>query len=127
MGGIFRKNPDKTKMLTKLDYLESEKGILDLNKYLSEDEVFDEIFENVHQAAGLLKLFLRELPESIIPKCHFDHLADVQNTAQNLRQGVLNEDSVKLFKLLAMVSKNKEKNLMSSQALAVVFAPILCG
>ena len=51
----------------------------------------------------------------------------MKNTAENLKTGVLNEDSVKLFELLALVADNKETNLTTAQALAVCFAPIVCG
>ena len=118
--GIFRKTPDKTKMLAKLEFLESSKGMAQLVNS-------SDLYDDPHQASGLLKLFLRELPESIIPRHHFDNLADPHNTVENLIFGVLDADSEKLFKLLALVAKNKEQNLMSAQALAVVFAPIVCG
>jgi len=127
--GIFRKNPDKTKMLAQLDYLESTAGTTELNtnnSYRQLDNTY-RLFNDCHQVTGLLKLFLRELPDSIIPRCHFDHLADEKNTAENLKSGVLNEDSVKLFELLALIADNKDDNLMSAQALAVCFAPIVCG
>ena len=113
-------------MLAQLDHLESTAGTTEL-KNGNLNEKSPELFTDCHQASGLLKLFLRELPDSIIPRRHFDHLADVKNTAENLKTGVLNEDSVKLFELLALVADNKETNLMSAQALAVCFAPIVCG
>jgi len=122
--GIFRKNPDKTKMLAQLDHLESKAGTSELK---TQNLGSSGLFTDCHQVTGLLKLFLRELPESIIPRCHFDHLADDKNTAENLKSGVLNQDSVKLFELLALIADNKEHNLMSAQALAVCFAPIVCG
>lgn len=112
--GIYRKTPDKTKMMDHLARLEQG----------NEEALFS--FENANQAAGLLKLFLRELPDSIVPRSKFSIMCDDSIEVSSLIDQVLTDDSVALFRHLAVVANNSTDNLMGTQALAVVFAPILC-
>eukprot|EP01129_Flabellula_baltica_P006304 TRINITY_DN2347_c0_g1_i1.p1 TRINITY_DN2347_c0_g1~~TRINITY_DN2347_c0_g1_i1.p1 ORF type:complete len:323 (+),score=68.89 TRINITY_DN2347_c0_g1_i1:17-985(+) len=111
-------------------------NITDLkNRFENSDNYVLDENEDVHEVAGLLKLFLREMPEPLIP---FD-LYDVFIAAAAVHE--MNADILKnlikylpelnvkllrrLFLHLNMLYQNSSENLMSSSNLAVVFAPSL--
>ncbi|WAQ96118.1 FA13A-like protein, partial [Mya arenaria] len=93
--------------------------------------------------AGLLKLFLRELPETAVPEkmtrrfvmVHEEHQRDARECVNHLKMllKVLPEEHYDLLKhmirFLAIVACNEAVNRMSPMALAIVFGPNLfrCG
>ncbi|KAF7259812.1 hypothetical protein EG68_03025 [Paragonimus skrjabini miyazakii] len=90
---------------------------------------------NVHVAAGLLKLYLRELPEPIIPFDFYErlkatgfHIADGQDLTVLIRTlEMLPAPNYHLLQFLCQflfeVSKYAQSNLMTIENLASVFAP----
>ncbi|KAF6770574.1 hypothetical protein AHF37_11267, partial [Paragonimus kellicotti] len=90
---------------------------------------------NVHVAAGLLKLYLRELPEPIIPFDFYErlkatgfHIADGQDLTVLIRTlEMLPAPNYHLLQFLCQflfeVSKYSQSNLMTIENLASVFAP----
>ncbi|NXF27195.1 RHG27 protein, partial [Rhodinocichla rosea] len=98
-------------------------------------------WEDIHVVTGALKLFLRELPEPLVPFSHFDNtsqcppaLAEIQDLSLRghcIRDLVLSlppahHDTMKvLFRHLCRVVEHKEENRMSVQSVAIVFGPTL--
>ncbi|KAM4756548.1 rho GTPase-activating protein 27 isoform 2-T3 [Cyanocitta cristata] len=94
-------------------------------------------WEDIHVVTGALKLFLRELPEPLIPFSHFDKfiaaikIQDPSLRGRCIRDLVLSlppahHDTMKvLFRHLCRVVEHKEENRMSVQSVAIVFGPTL--
>ncbi|KAL3875584.1 hypothetical protein ACJMK2_033522 [Sinanodonta woodiana] len=98
---------------------------------------------DVMAVAGVLKLFLRELPDSVIPEHMTKQFVDLQETYRNDTAECLKklktiltelpEEHYNLLKFishfLAVVSCNQVVNKMSPMALAIVFGPNIfrCG
>ncbi|NXE99729.1 RHG27 protein, partial [Menura novaehollandiae] len=94
-------------------------------------------WEDIHVVTGALKLFLRELPEPLVPFSHFDNfiaaikIQDPSLRGQCIRDLVLSlqpahHDTMKvLFRHLCRVVEHKEENRMSVQSVAIVFGPTL--
>ncbi|NWQ68154.1 RHG27 protein, partial [Neopipo cinnamomea] len=94
-------------------------------------------WEDIHVVTGALKLFLRELPEPLVPFSHFDKFIaaiKIQDPAMRgrcIRDLVLSlppahHDTMKvLFRHLCRVIEHKEENRMSVQSVAIVFGPTL--
>ncbi|NWV81885.1 RHG27 protein, partial [Dasyornis broadbenti] len=94
-------------------------------------------WEDIHVVTGALKLFLRELPEPLIPFSHFDKfiaaikIQDLSLRGRCIRDLVLSlpsahHDTMKvLFRHLCRVVEHKEENRMSVQSVAIVFGPTL--
>ncbi|XP_048248271.1 protein FAM13A-like isoform X4 [Haliotis rufescens] len=126
--GIFRVNGN-SRVLEKLRY--------------SFDQHWDTDIEedcDVMAVAGLLKLFLRELPDTVIPLHMTQDFLDIQegNKDQVVQQlksklkqlPVENYDLLKyLCQFLVVVTHHEKDNKMSAMALAIVFGPNLfkCG
>jgi len=94
------------------------------------------IYEDVHAVAGVLKLFLRELPEPLIPFSHYSAFLSAQrlNTefetwkkaiAPLLHSLPTANRSVLSFLMpfLAKIAMHSSLNLMTHQNLAIVFGP----
>ena len=106
----------------------------DRNQHRAEDFLSG---KNVHVAANLLKLFLRELPEPLFTSTfyrdwvHAIQLADVDNQRVALLKTfeLLHQDNRRiilfLFDHLLRVSKHSSVNMMHLDNLAVVFGPTL--
>nr|XP_030111881.3 rho GTPase-activating protein 27 isoform X2 [Taeniopygia guttata] len=94
-------------------------------------------WEDIHVVTGALKLFLRELPEPLVPFSHFDKfiaaikIQDLSLRGHCIRDLVLSlppahHDTMKvLFRHLCRVVEHKEENRMSVQSVAIVFGPTL--
>ncbi|XP_030919496.1 rho GTPase-activating protein 27 [Geospiza fortis] len=94
-------------------------------------------WEDIHVVTGALKLFLRELPEPLVPFSHFDKfiaaikIQDLSLRGHCIRELVLSlppahHDTMKvLFRHLCRVVEHKEENRMSVQSIAIVFGPTL--
>uniref|UniRef100_A0A8C5UFC2 Rho GTPase-activating protein 27 n=1 Tax=Malurus cyaneus samueli TaxID=2593467 RepID=A0A8C5UFC2_9PASS len=94
-------------------------------------------WEDIHVVTGALKLFLRELPEPLVPFSHFDKfiaaikIQDLSLRGRCIRDLVLSlppahHDTMKvLFRHLCRVVEHKDKNRMSVQSMAIVFGPTL--
>ncbi|KAJ8915778.1 hypothetical protein NQ315_004590 [Exocentrus adspersus] len=95
------------------------------------------VFEDAHEAAVLLKKFLRELKEPLLTYELYDEIVQFQcwNKDEQLRQvstlimEKLPEDNYKVLKyiisFLSRVMERSDLNKMSAQNLAVVFGPNL--
>ncbi|XP_059725376.1 rho GTPase-activating protein 27 isoform X2 [Haemorhous mexicanus] len=94
-------------------------------------------WEDIHVVTGALKLFLRELPEPLVPFSHFDKfIAAIKIQDPSLRGHCIRDlvlslppahhDTMKvLFRHLCRVVEHKEENRMSVQSVAIVFGPTL--
>uniref|UniRef100_A0A8D2NIL8 Rho GTPase activating protein 27 n=1 Tax=Zosterops lateralis melanops TaxID=1220523 RepID=A0A8D2NIL8_ZOSLA len=94
-------------------------------------------WEDIHVVTGALKLFLRELPEPLVPFSHFDKfIAAIKIQDLSLRGRCIRDlvqslppahhDTMKvLFRHLCRVVEHKEENRMSVQSVAIVFGPTL--
>lgn len=91
---------------------------------------------DVMAVAGLLKLFLRELPEPLIPQNMTADFIEIHKAHKNNHSGLMEMKSLieklpassyqllkYLCKFLVRVSMNEENNKMSCNALAIVFGP----
>lgn len=153
--GIFRINPDRAKMFGILKGLEehnqmsfnfitgnendtcdsrilsnaTESDLVTAKSftYYEKNSVF--IIDNIHLVAGILKLFLKELPESIIPQDNFEPLLAFSdpNLPINNSLPLLSPESIQLFKLFNKISKNSSQNKMTPKGIAICFGPVLCG
>jgi len=103
--------------------------------YSNEEEVK---LTDVHDAAGVLKQYLRKLPEPLIPFSHYADFIRVGTLSLKdpSRNGKLRELMTKLPKVnlalltylmrfLKEVSKNSDVNKMTPDNIAIVFAPNL--
>ena len=91
----------------------------------------------IHNVAGLIKLYLRELPEPLLTfelsPCFraASNISDTKSRLHCIRNAIqmlppgCRELFRRLCKLLSMVSKRADKNKMSSSNLAIVFSPTL--
>lgn len=107
-------------------------NLTDINKMRS-------IVENgdIHAMAGLLKRYLKKIPDSIIPESLYDRyvaISKIENESaklealSNILLDLPNANRVTLLmitKHLALVAKNEKWNKMNSKTLATVFAPTL--
>jgi len=97
---------------------------------------FDDLMNELepHNIAGLLKLFIRTLPEPILTFGLFHEFLDVMSKPQDDRVGILKdlfqrlpknhiEISGTLFSFLLVVSQKSDINKMTSSNLAIVFGP----
>lgn len=107
--GLFRVNANKTKITDKIKTVEETNHL--------EFENGDAIL-----AAGLLKYFLKELPDSIIPSCYFDRI--INDSMERIPEYISSECK-DVLRLLSKVSKQPSSK-MSPKSLAIVFSPILC-
>eukprot|EP00029_Vermamoeba_vermiformis_P003899 TRINITY_DN1442_c0_g1_i1.p1 TRINITY_DN1442_c0_g1~~TRINITY_DN1442_c0_g1_i1.p1 ORF type:complete len:1300 (-),score=300.12 TRINITY_DN1442_c0_g1_i1:109-4008(-) len=90
-----------------------------------------------HDVASLLKKYLRDMPESLIPRSRFDTFVEAQKATSSdertkgLRNAISslpedNKNGLKiLFKLLNKIHENSSSNKMTSSNLAIIFGPIL--
>lgn len=100
-------------------------------------DLSEEQWEDIHLITGALKLFLRELPEPVIPFNFFDKFitaCKTKNDNDRLKMmkglvGVLpavNKDTLKyLMSHFRKVVEHSEKNRMQVQNIAIVFGPTL--
>eukprot|EP01129_Flabellula_baltica_P013106 TRINITY_DN6031_c0_g1_i2.p1 TRINITY_DN6031_c0_g1~~TRINITY_DN6031_c0_g1_i2.p1 ORF type:complete len:403 (-),score=77.21 TRINITY_DN6031_c0_g1_i2:24-1232(-) len=89
-------------------------------------------FKNPHVACGLLKLFFRELPDSLIPYSLYDSLMSLvlndSNTLSNIRVILRKLPKINsqllyyLCKFFNKIAKYEEDNLMSVENLSLVFS-----
>uniref|UniRef100_A0A672UNP1 Rho GTPase activating protein 27 n=1 Tax=Strigops habroptila TaxID=2489341 RepID=A0A672UNP1_STRHB len=94
-------------------------------------------WEDIHVVTGALKLFLRELPEPLIPFSHFEQFITAIKMQDPARRGRCIRELVSslppahhdtmqvLFHHLCRVIEYKEENRMSVQSIAIVFGPTL--
>uniref|UniRef100_A0A8C6JFI6 Uncharacterized protein n=1 Tax=Melopsittacus undulatus TaxID=13146 RepID=A0A8C6JFI6_MELUD len=94
-------------------------------------------WEDIHVVTGALKLFLRELPEPLVPFSHFEQfiaaikMQDPVRRSWCIRELVsslppAHHDTMRvLFQHLCRVIEYKEENRMSVQSIAIVFGPTL--
>lgn len=94
-------------------------------------------WKDYHSVAGLLKLFLRELPEPVFPFKLYDSFIATQIRAEPTQQlagmwELLRELPIahkrllrRLVEFLLEVAKYSEENKMTTSSLAIVFAPNL--
>ncbi len=98
--------------------------------------VFNTTDHNIHDVAGLLKMYFREQPEPIVPlsSCHALLDAGSKPLHEFIRIASdeiekfppINADCIRLlFAFLYRVSKMSDYNKMTSENLAIVFAPNL--
>ncbi|QPG73953.1 hypothetical protein FOA43_001268 [Brettanomyces nanus] len=92
---------------------------------------------DIHAVAGMLKRYLKKLPEPVIPFNGYEQFIEVaklpndQVRAQSMRQllSMLPSTNLKVLKLLVAhlnaVAANEQYTKMTSSALATVFAPTL--
>ncbi|XP_033745631.1 protein FAM13A-like isoform X2 [Pecten maximus] len=129
--GIFRIN-GSARVVEKLRASFDSQG----NADLEEDN-------DIMAIAGLLKLFLRELPDAVIPSSLTKQFVSIQEACMNdtsaciykLKMAVINlpKDNYNLLKyimsFLVVVASYEKQNKMSPMALAIVFGPNLfkCG
>eukprot|EP01096_Ripella_sp_DP13-Kostka_P016561 TRINITY_DN811_c0_g1_i1.p1 TRINITY_DN811_c0_g1~~TRINITY_DN811_c0_g1_i1.p1 ORF type:complete len:699 (+),score=279.74 TRINITY_DN811_c0_g1_i1:174-2099(+) len=104
-----------------------------------EDVELTTAIQDPHAVSGLLKLFLRELPNPVIPFDLYDlilqsHQASASNDEvwRHVMKGLLSSLPKAnyalleyLFSMMQEVSKYSDKNLMTTSNLAIVFAPNL--
>jgi len=117
----------------------SKAEIIELKMAYDRGEDVDlKIIEDYHVVAGLLKLFLRELPEPVFPcdtyfafvsitkqRCEFVNAKE--SLKENLNK-LPKENYVlldKLFYVLCLISKESNKTKMNASNLAIVFGPNL--
>ncbi|XP_048040881.1 rho GTPase-activating protein 1 isoform X1 [Megalobrama amblycephala] len=105
-------------------------------KYNSGEEVSFSQLDNVHLAAVILKMFLRELPEPLLTYQLYNdivnfHNVDTESQAERIQNMLMslpeeNYASLRfLIQFLAQVSAESEVNKMTNANLAVVFGPNL--
>lgn len=100
--------------------------IIDLDyDLLHQDEAFD-----TNAVAGLLKLYLRELPAPLFPENEIK-TTDGKSNLENLQIGLskipyLNYVLLKtIFGHLALIASHSSVNKMSPQNLSIIFSPTL--
>ncbi|EDR26829.1 Rho GTPase-activating protein, putative [Entamoeba dispar SAW760] len=133
-----------------LEYLEKNdglraEGIFRLSSSIDETKRLKEIFDggqdvtmqiigDVHVAAGLIKLYLRELPDSLIPKSMYNTFLEL-STSSDLNKDIkkqiqtfpdINKNTLWLImRFLSKVIQNTSVNQMTSSNLCVCFSPSL--
>ncbi|KAJ8319293.1 hypothetical protein KUTeg_004384 [Tegillarca granosa] len=95
--------------------------------------------DDIMAVAGLLKLFLRELPDSVVPQHMTRQFVSIQEAYKNDNKGCINqikqtvselpEENYNLLKyllrFLVVIAHNEKTNKMSPMSLAIVFGPNL--
>lgn len=121
---IFRKSPNK-------EILDVIVTLMNTHQNINFDD-----YDN-YTLASVLKEFIRELPETLIPACSYDALSDPEIMTMDDEKLIpfvysnfvkpLDERSAKLLKdlmmLSAMTTQLSSTNRMSTKAMAVVWAP----
>ncbi len=86
---------------------------------------------DVQDIASCFKMWLRELPESVVPKAYFEDCLAAYENADSLKATIrklpsINHSTLALIcKFLVLVASRSEINLMSANNLAIVFGPCL--
>jgi len=127
--GLFRQSASSSDINAAKQELKQTKqgqlGELDLSRY------------NPHVVASLLKTFLRELSDPIIPSHYFtnlieiselpktEHVAQLKKLIASLPRTRLTVLS-HLFKFLHEVTQHAATNRMNSMSLSICFTPVLC-
>ncbi|XP_071953156.1 rho GTPase-activating protein 24-like isoform X2 [Antedon mediterranea] len=98
---------------------------------------FDKQHVDIHTVASLLKLYLRELPEPVIPWAHYDDIMNgiklfLQNSEKGKKElikqlALLPRTNYNLLRYMCIflhnVSLHEDKNKMTVQNIATVFGP----
>ncbi len=103
---------------------------------MGDQVVFNIADHNVHDVAGLLKMFFREQPEPVVPLSSYVTLLDagskpvdefIRAASKEIQKfPPINTDCLRLlFAFLHRVSEMSEYNKMTSENLGIVFAPNL--
>ncbi|KAI8608153.1 hypothetical protein BC830DRAFT_33747 [Chytriomyces sp. MP71] len=88
-------------------------------------------YEGIHIVAALLKQWIRDIPNGIVPKKYFQPLLDAGNNTIKLHQVLQllpkpNRDTLhRICVYLRCVAAHSERNRMKMQNLVIVFAPSL--
>ncbi|XP_037807563.1 rho GTPase-activating protein 21 isoform X2 [Lucilia sericata] len=91
-------------------------------------------WEDVNVVSSLLKLFIRSLPDALLPSSFYNHFIEADKKAgmerlREIKQLLENlprysyETMKHLFRHLNRVSKNCDVNLMETKNLAIIFGP----
>lgn len=105
-----------------------------VNKGFDEQTLNDPKWEDVNVVSSLLKLFLRRLPEALLPNNMYKHFIDADDERGQKRLIDLkilidnlppqSYESLKhLMKHLNLISRNCDTNLMEPKNLAIIFGP----
>ncbi|ELR11035.1 RhoGAP domain containing protein [Acanthamoeba castellanii str. Neff] len=120
--------------------IEKKKVLVDLG-----NELVLPASENDHNVTGLLKMWIRDLPDPLLTYGHYPEWIELGNRVVGEKESGGNMARLLpqvqklilalpetnryvmqvLFKLLSCVAQHKESNLMSPSNLAIVFSPIL--
>ncbi len=103
---------------------------------MGDQVLFDVTKHNVHDVAGLLKMYFREQPEPVVPLSSYAALLEAGSkpmdefapaAAKEIQKfPPINVDCLRLlFALLYRVAALSEYNKMTSENLGIVFAPNL--
>ncbi|PRP89314.1 lim domain protein [Planoprotostelium fungivorum] len=124
--GLFRLSGSAT-------YMEETKNLIDRGK----DPEWKGV--DINAVAGLLKLWLRELPEPLLTFQHYDDWIQVAKKEDKLealrsarellpRLPMFNRFHLDMIvRMLVLVSKNADKNKMQPSNLSIIFGPGLMG
>jgi len=126
--GVFRVPGNKNKMRDYELRFDKEGNKVDFVK--QDDE---------HMVASIFKMFLRDLPEPVIPYAHFE--TTVETTTKPSREEIVSAIRDLLSKLpienyrllnitcclLYKITLHVDKNLMKPTNLAIVFGPVFCA
>ncbi|KAI9294417.1 Rho GTPase activation protein [Neoconidiobolus thromboides FSU 785] len=124
--GVFRRSPSSLLLKEAKNAYDEERRV-DLDDY------------GVHVAAVLLKVFIRELPEPLIPPTLYDAIKDMNpilndeiKLKEYIKENIINRLNVQTQQLLQYlgyglnkISKNQSSNKMTSNNLAIVWTPNL--
>ncbi|TPX16461.1 uncharacterized protein E0L32_003755 [Thyridium curvatum] len=101
------------------------------------DLLADETYYDIHAVASLLKLYLRELPTTILTRdLHMEFLSVTEMTGQREKLAALNELAQRLplpnatllkylISFLIKIINNSDKNKMTVRNVGIVFSPTL--
>ena len=125
--GLFRINGDQTEMNRIKEVIDS-----------GQDIQIEKFTRAVHVAGGLIKLYLRDLPNSLIPKEFYSQFLelgkesrDTQIDLGKVRKAIMSlpDDNKNtlcyLIRYLFKVQKNSKQNQMTTSNLCVCFVPAL--
>ncbi|KAG1138389.1 hypothetical protein G6F37_005313 [Rhizopus arrhizus] len=92
---------------------------------------------DIHTLTSLVKKYLRDLPEPVIPNSFHEQFQSVnlfsKNAIHQLASIIISlpSDNKQLIHaiiiMIAQIQKNVDQNMMCPEALAIVFAPVLTG